>query len=50
MSINKLPTIKNYWECGQFIGNDGIRNIMARSRFEDILRDVHFSGSTKYDK
>ena len=37
MSIDKLPTIKSYWECGQFIGKEGIRNIMARSRSEDIL-------------
>ena len=25
MSINKLPTIKSYWECGQFIGNKSIK-------------------------
>ena len=37
--INKLQIIKNYWEYGQFIGNKGIRNVMARSRFEDILRN-----------
>ena len=27
MSINKVPTIKGYWECGKFIGNEGIRNV-----------------------
>ena len=27
MSINKLPTIKSYWECGKSIGNEGIRNV-----------------------
>ena len=36
MSINKLPTIKSYWECGQFVGNESIRNVMSRSRFEEI--------------
>ena len=25
MFINKLPTIKSYWECWQFIGNKGIK-------------------------
>ena len=25
MSINKLPTIKGYWEGGQFIGNDALK-------------------------
>lgn len=50
MSINKLPTIKSYWECGQYIGNEGVRNVMSRSRFEDILRNLHFSDNTKADK
>ena len=27
MSIGKLPTIKSYWECEQFIGNKGIRTL-----------------------
>ena len=50
MSINKLPTIKSYWECGQYVGNEGIRNIMSRSRFEDILQNLNFSDNTKDDK
>ena len=35
MSINKLPTIKSC-ECGQFIGKEGIKNVIARSRFYKI--------------
>ena len=50
MSINKLPTIKSYWNWQQFIGNESIRNVMARSRFEDNLQNPHFSGNTKDDK
>ena len=50
MSINKLPTIKSSWECGQFIGNEGIRNVVARSRFDDILQKLHISNNTKDDK
>ena len=50
MSINNLPTIKSYLECGQSIGNEDIRNVMARSRFEDILQNLHFSDKTKDDK
>ena len=50
MYINKLPTINSYWKWGQFIGNVGIRNVMARSRFEDILQNVHFLDNTKNDK
>ena len=48
MSINKLPTIKSYWECGQYVGNEGIRNVMSRSRFEEILQNC--SNNTKDDK
>ena len=36
--------------CGQFTGNGDIRNNMARSRFEDIIRNLHFSDNTKDDK
>ena len=50
MSINKIPTIKSYWECGQLIGNEGIGNDMAISRFEYIFRNLHFSDNTKDDK
>ena len=49
MSINKLPTIKSYRECGQYVGNEGIRNVMSRSRFEEILQHLHFSDNTKDD-
>ena len=50
MSINKLPTIISYWECGQYVGNKGICNVMSRSRFEEISQNLHFSGNTKDDK
>ena len=50
MSINKLPTIKSYWECGQFVGNEGIRNVMSRTRFEQILHDLHFADNQNEDK
>ena len=42
MSINKL--------YGQYVGNKGIRNVMSRSRFEEILQNLHFSDNTKDDK
>ena len=48
MSIYKLPTINYYEECEQIIGNGGIRNFMARSRFEDILQN--FPDNTKDKK
>ena len=50
MSINKLPTIKSYWECGEFTENDDIRNVMAGSIFGDILQNLDFLDNTKDDK
>ena len=50
MSINQLLTFQSYWECGQFIGNEGIRNTMTRQRLKDILRNFHFSDNAKRDK
>ena len=50
MSINQVPTVQSYWECGQFIGNEGIRNTMTRQRFKDILRNLHFSDNVMRDK
>ena len=47
ITINKLPTIKSYCECGQYVGNKGIRNFMSRTRFEQILRNLHFADNQK---
>ena len=37
-------------ECVQFMGNEGIRNVMPRSRFEDTVSNLSFSGNTKDHK
>ena len=50
MFINKLPTTKSYWKREKFLDNEGIRNVMARSSFEDILRNHHFSDNAKNEK
>ena len=47
ISINKMPTIKSFWECGQFIDNEGIRNVMGRSRFKEIS---NFQKTQKIEK
>ena len=36
MIINKLLTIKSYQEWGQYEDNLGIRNVMSRTKFEEI--------------
>ena len=50
MPVNKLRTLECYWECGQYVGNEGIRNVMSRSRFEEIWQNLHLSENTKDDK
>ena len=50
MGINKLPSVASYWEVEQYIGNDGIKNVMTRQRFQDILQNLHFANNEKDDK
>ena len=50
MPINKLPTKKSNRECGQYVGKEGIRNVMSRSKFKEILQNLHFSDNTMDDK
>ena len=46
-SIEEIPTAKSYWKWEQFVNNEGNRNVMARSRFEYFLQNLHFLGNTK---
>ena len=50
MGINKLPSVASYWEVEQYLGNDGIKNVMTRQRFRDILQNLHFANNEKDDK
>ena len=50
VSINKLSIIKSYWKCGHFIGNESIRNVLGRSRVEDISGNPRFLDNTKDGK
>ena len=43
MGINHLPKMLLYWSQKSFYGNDLIRNIMSRDRFELILKCFHVS-------
>ena len=50
MSINKLSTINSYWECEQLIGSERVSNVMARSRFEDMLQYFNLLDSTFFNQ
>ena len=43
MGINRLPAIKDYWSLEEGLGNPLIQKAMTRSRFFEILQNMHFS-------
>ena len=49
MSINKFPSIEHYWSTGKYIGNQGLRDVMTKSRFKEILHKIHFSDNDTAD-
>ena len=44
------PTIKSYWELGQYAGNEGIGNVISRTRFEQLMRNLHFADNQEDKK
>ena len=50
MGVNNLPTIHHYWESDNNVGNEGIRNVMTRERFKEILQNIHFADNSKSHK
>ena len=49
MSINKLPSVEHYWSTDNCIGNQGLRNVMTKPRFKEILCNIHFSDNDAAD-
>ena len=49
MAICKLPNIKCYWHADEYIGNEGIRNVLTRTRFLEILQNLHFADNNTSD-
>ncbi|KAK3701244.1 hypothetical protein QZH41_003196 [Actinostola sp. cb2023] len=47
MGINVLPEIAMYWSNDSFIGNDGIKAVMTKNRFEELSQYLHFNDSTQ---
>lgn len=50
ITVNKLLTVTNYLECIQYIGKEGIRNAMTRTRFKELPQNLNFFSNTKADK
>ena len=49
MAICKLPNIKCCWHADEYIGNGGIRNVLTRTRFLEILQSLHFADNNTSD-
>ena len=49
MAVNKLPNISMCWNYEHFIGNTGIQNVFMRTRFQEILQNIHFADNSKND-
>lgn len=47
MGIVKLPRYAFYWSTDEFLGNVGIKKVMAKNRFEEISRYLQFNDSSK---
>ena len=47
MGINRLPNYVLFWSNDDFFGNQGIKRVMTKNRFEEISQHLHFSDSTK---
>ena len=50
IGVNKLPTIHHHWESDDYVGNEGIRNVMTREHFKEILQNINFADNSKSNK
>lgn len=46
MGINVLPNPALYWSSDGFFGNQGIKKVMPKNRFQEISCYLHFNDST----
>ena len=47
MGIHRLPSLRDYWSSAWVLGVPALAKIMARARFEEILRFLHLNDNTK---
>ena len=46
MGIAKLPQVALYWSSDDYFGNQGIKKVMSKNRFEEIGSYLHFNDSS----
>ena len=50
MTINKLPTISEYWRLDYLVGSKSIQSAMIRNRFSEIIQNLRFADYRKDKK
>ena len=50
MPVNPLPSMPMSQDCGNFAGNVGIPDTLTRTRYQEVLQQIHFANNTKLDK
>ena len=47
MGMNILPKIADYWSSDIFVGNEGVKRVMPKNRFEEISQFLHLNDSSQ---
>ena len=47
MGINILPKVADYWSNDPFLGNEAVKRVMPRNRFQELSQFLHFCDSTQ---
>ena len=50
MGIYNLPSLEECWSKDKCIGKEKIQNAMAKTKFQSILQNLHFSNNDNDDK
>lgn len=50
MGLNSLPIIADYWASDPCLGNEEVKKVMTKNRFESISRFLHFNDSSAAPK
>ena len=46
MGIDQKPEMCNYWSTDEYMGNEGVKKVFPRERFEALTRYLHLNDST----
>ena len=46
MGISRLPHLALFWSSDDYFGNQGVKKVMTRNRFQEISCYLHFSDSS----